>query len=81
MPGPDFSHLGQVKAGEKDQLAKISGIGPVVEGKLNALGIFTFAQIAQLTEQDMSNIDDALQLFPGRVKREDWVQQAKGLGK
>jgi predicted flap endonuclease-1-like 5' DNA nuclease len=75
----DFSHLGIATADQKNALSRINGIGPVVEGKLNQLGIFTFAQISRLSEADMERIDEVLQLFPGRVKRENWVEQAANL--
>jgi predicted flap endonuclease-1-like 5' DNA nuclease len=76
-PAPvDFSHLGIATAAQKDPLIQIIGIGPVVEGKLNQLGIYTFAQISRLSDADMDRIDEVLQLFPGRVKRENWVEQA-----
>ena len=36
--------------------------------------------MATLKAQDVKNIDEALD-FPGRIKREEWVQQAKALVK
>ncbi|MEM0999092.1 MAG: hypothetical protein AAGN35_18685 [Bacteroidota bacterium] len=74
---PDFSHLGKVKAGQEDDLTQINGIGPVVASKLNGLGIYTLKQVSKLSAADMERIDVALALFPGRVKREKWVKQAK----
>lgn len=79
LPSINFAHLGKATSAEKDKLTLISGIGPVVEGKLNGLGIFTFSQIAKLKTSDMEAIDKLLQLFPGRVKRERWLQQATKL--
>ena len=79
LPDVDFSHLGTATADQKDDLTRINGIGPVVENKLNQLGIYTFAQISRLSEADMERIDEVLQLFPGRVKRETWVAQAAKL--
>ena len=61
--------------GEKDDLKKISGVGPVLEGKLNALGITTFAQIAAFSAEDIAKIDDALN-FKGRIDRDNWLEQA-----
>ena len=65
-------------AGEPDDLKKISGVGPVLEKKLNALGITKYAQVAAFTEDDVSRVDDALS-FKGRIGREDWIGQAKAL--
>ncbi|HEX2898863.1 MAG TPA: hypothetical protein VHS96_03990 [Bacteroidia bacterium] len=75
----DFSHLGTATAADKDALTRINGIGPVVEAKLNQLGIYTYAQISRFSPADMDQIDQILQLFPGRVQREDWVSQAANL--
>lgn len=63
-----------------DDLSKISGVGPVIVGKLHAEGITTFAQIAEWTEADVEAIEEKLS-FKGRVGREDWIAQAKELAK
>ncbi len=59
-----------------DKLTEINGIGPVIEGKLNGLGITTFKQIAELTAEDVERIDGELN-FKGRIDREEWISQAK----
>lgn len=59
-----------------DDLTKISGVGPVIVGKLEALGITTFQQIADFTAEDIERIDNELN-FKGRIERDDWVKQAK----
>ena len=64
------------KAAEGDTLTEINGIGPVIEGKLKAMGITTFAQIAELTAERIAEIDEQLN-FKGRIDREEWVAQAK----
>ncbi len=64
------------KADEGDTLTEINGIGPVIEGKLKAMGITTFAQIAELTAERIAEIDEQLN-FKGRIDREEWVAQAK----
>jgi len=64
--------------GEPDDLKKITGVGPVLEGKLNALGITRFDQIAAFSAEDIAKVDDLLN-FKGRVERDDWVGQAKQL--
>ena len=63
-----------------DDLSKISGVGPVIVGKLNGEGITTFAQIAAWTDADVEAIEEKLS-FKGRVGREDWIAQAKELAK
>ncbi len=59
-----------------DDLKKISGVGPVLEEKLHALGITSFAQIAAFTPEQIAEIDEKLN-FKGRIEREDWIGQAK----
>ena len=66
--------------GEADDLKKISGVGPVLEKKLNDLGIYHYEQIANLSVTDISNIDEALS-FKGRIERDDWLDQAAKLMK
>lgn len=61
--------------GEKDDLKKLAGVGPVLETKLNALGITTFAQIAAFTAEDIAKVDEALN-FKGRIERDNWLEQA-----
>ena len=61
---------------EKDDLKKIEGIGPFIEMKLNDIGIYTFEQVSMLSEESISLITDAIQFFPGRIEKDDWVGQA-----
>lgn len=61
-----------------DDLTKIKGIGAVLQGKLNRLGITTFQQIADLTPAEVERINTALD-FPGRIEREQWVEQARAI--
>ena len=62
--------------GQPDDLKRIKGIGPVIERKLNDLGIFHFHQIAAFNDENIRWIDNNV-AFPGRVNREQWVSQAK----
>lgn len=63
-----------------DDLSKISGVGPVIVGKLEKMGITTFAQIAGWSADDIAKVDEELN-FKGRVERDEWVKQAKELAK
>lgn len=64
--------------GKADDLKKISGVGPVLEGKLNNLGIYHFNQVAAFTAEEIVQIDAELN-FKGRIDRDDWLGQAKAL--
>ncbi|MEM6615909.1 MAG: 30S ribosomal protein S2 [Pseudomonadota bacterium] len=65
-------------AGESDDLKKISGVGPVLETKLNQLGIYRYQQIAGFTADDIERVDTILN-FKGRIERDNWIQQATEL--
>jgi large subunit ribosomal protein L21 len=54
----------------------IAGVGPVIERKLHDMGITTFKQIAQWTQDDIERVGEQLN-FKGRIEREDWIGQAK----
>jgi predicted flap endonuclease-1-like 5' DNA nuclease len=77
----DFATLGVASASEKDDLKSIKGIGPFIEEKLNALGIFTFEQVSKMTAKIEEEVNIAIEFFPGRVKRDEWAKQAKQLHK
>lgn len=67
------------QAVERDDLKLINGIGPVLEGKLNAAGIRSYRQLATLTDADIDRLESDVIHFSGRIRREDWVDQAKTL--
>jgi molybdopterin-containing oxidoreductase family membrane subunit len=62
-----------------DDLKKVNGIGPKMEEKLNELGIFTFAQVAKMTQKEYNLLDSITGSFPGRAERDDWAGQASKL--
>lgn len=61
-----------------DDLKKIKGIGEKIESTLNELGYFQYSQIAEWTEQNVEWVETFLS-FPGRIEREDWLNQARKL--
>lgn len=63
----------------KDDLQLISGIGPVIEGKLNAIGIYTFKQISEFTPQTIDHVTSSIKFFPDRIGRDNWIGQAAAL--
>jgi len=65
--------------GKKDDLKQISGVGPKLEKLLNHNGVYYFWQVASWTKQDIIVIDDRLDVFKGRIARDNWVTQAKHL--
>jgi len=77
----NFSGFGTAYETDKDDLKRISGIGPSLEKKLNNIGIFTYQQISRFTHKDMADITELITFFPGRIERDNWVLQAKKLVK
>ena len=60
-----------------DDLQRIKGVGPFIEDKLNALGIYTFEQVGNMTSEIEEQVNIAIEFFPGRIKRDKWAKQAK----
>jgi len=65
--------------GAPDDLTAIRGLGPVLEQRLNALGIYRYRQLAQMTPDNARWIATKLQIVPGRVRRDRWAEQAREL--
>lgn len=70
----------QQPASGSDDLTLIDGVGNALEKKLNAIGVYTFAQIAKWNSEQQAWIGNELG-FPGRPERENWVNEAKALAK
>ena len=64
---------------DQDDLKLISGIGPVLEGKLHGAGVTTYQQIAVLTDAEAERLESEVIHFSGRIHRDDWIGQAKTL--
>ena len=69
--GPMFT----APAGDGDTLTDIKGIGPVAEGQLKEQGITTFKQIAELTAEEITKVDENMPFSAAQI--EDWQAQAK----
>ncbi len=68
--------LTEARDGQPDDLKKISGVGPKLEGLLHTNGVFHFDQIAAWTPSEIAYMDDQLS-FKGRIERDGWIDQAK----
>ncbi|MEE4378503.1 MAG: hypothetical protein V2J55_13500 [Candidatus Competibacteraceae bacterium] len=60
-----------------DDLKTLAGIGPTIEKKLNEHGIISYRQLAELNEQEVQHLETTVLKFPGRIRRDKWVEQAK----
>ncbi|MFZ8884601.1 MAG: hypothetical protein ACO2YZ_05695 [Litorivicinaceae bacterium] len=63
----------------QDDLKMISGVGPGLEKKLQDAGIVSYAQIAALTDAEITELETNVIKFGGRIKRDDWIGQATQL--
>jgi len=61
-----------------DDLQRIRGVGPVNEKRLHELGVYHFDQIAAWGSSEIRWVGTYLS-FPGRIDREQWVNQAAKL--
>jgi large subunit ribosomal protein L19 len=64
--------------GAPDDLKLIAGITPELEAKLNKLGLIKFEQIANLSDDDIAKLDEALSLN-GQIENDDWTSKAVAL--
>ena len=64
--------------GQPDDLKKISGVGPKLEGILHDNGVYHFDQIAAWGKDEIAYMDDQLS-FKGRIERDGWIDQATTL--
>ncbi len=77
--GSEPERLDGPREGAPDDLQRISGIGPKLEGMLHRMGIYHFDQIAAWSDHEVAWIDERLEGFKGRVRRDDWVRQSRDL--
>ena len=62
-----------------DDLKLVNGIGPVFERSLNAMGYTTFEHVAAWSREDIRDVAAEIDLFPDRIIRDQWVEQAAAL--
>ncbi len=64
--------------GEADDLTQINGIDTDLFARLKQLNLMKLEQVANLSDDDIANVEEALQL-DGRIEKDDWVGQAQRL--
>jgi len=71
---------GPVQTGtRKDDLKRIKGVGPAIEKRLNNAGIYTFAEIAQLTPEELQERLGNIKLIS--ISTGNLIAQAKKLAR
>lgn len=71
--------LAAARDNRPDDLKLIWGVGPKLEALLHRLGFFHFDQIANWNDMNLRWVDQNLEGFKGRARRDDWIGQAKKL--
>lgn len=61
-----------------DDLSLIGGVGPKIHKTLTDMGYTTYAQIANLSGDEIEKIEAEIKMS-GRIAREEWIEQAKEL--
>lgn len=61
-----------------DDLKTINGIGPAFEKRLNALGIFTFADLVNLTDEKIAELEEK-DSMTSLEEWHNWISEAKNL--
>ncbi len=64
--------------GEPDDLTKLTGVGKSWSKKLNEQGIFHYWQIAELTTDNLEELDEVLGA-KGKITKSGWIDEAKKL--
>jgi len=64
--------------GEVDDLKEIKGVGKVLEGKLNSIGVYRFRQVAVWTDTACAEFSQMLS-FKKRLYQDNWLAQARAL--
>ncbi|MEL6878353.1 MAG: hypothetical protein AAGL68_09685 [Pseudomonadota bacterium] len=64
-------------ASTSDDLTVIKGLGPKLSSMLEDHGITSYAQIAAWDDTEIDRVDALLDRFKGRIRRDNWVEQAK----
>jgi large subunit ribosomal protein L19 len=64
--------------GEPDDLTQITGITSDVALRLKQLNCYKYEQIANFSDEDIANVDEAVNL-KGAIEKQDWVGQARAL--
>jgi len=73
----DWTKIGANFQGKNpDDLTMINGIDELTEKKLNSLGIFTYEQISNFDIDTSNEVNDSLELLPGKIAELAWTKQA-----
>ena len=75
---PRLGLIYKTKPEKIDDLTALKGIAQVLEQRLHEFGVYTYAQIASWSEDQIKEFSSRL-AFKDRIQRERWVEQAQQL--
>jgi large subunit ribosomal protein L19 len=64
--------------GEAEDLTQITGINADLQGRLRQYNLYRIEQLANLSDEDITNLDETLNLN-GAIEKQDWIGQAQKL--
>jgi predicted flap endonuclease-1-like 5' DNA nuclease len=80
MPAPPAAPKALEVPVSSDDLTRIRAVDAETEKRLNQLGVYHFADIANWSPADVNRISRALGYY-GRIEQENWIEQAQILAK
>ena len=72
----DWKKIGDFVGSSYDDLTLINGIDEFTQKKLNSLGVFSYEQLSRMDSTIAKEVNDALEMLPGKVIEMDWTKQA-----
>ncbi len=70
------NHRSEATKQQGDDLKKIWGIGVVFEKLLNDMGIRTFDELANISDNDIASVRESLGVYASRIEKDNWILQA-----
>jgi predicted flap endonuclease-1-like 5' DNA nuclease len=64
---------------QSDDLQKLAGLGSMMEKKLHAEGVYTFRQLANLTDTELEKLNAIIPGMKIRYERYEWRKEAREL--
>ncbi len=62
--------------GKPEDLTQIEGLNATIQTQINKLGVIKLEQIANLSDEEIITLDEALGLS-GKIEKDDWVSKAQ----
>ena len=72
----DWNKIGEFGGSSSDDLTLINGIDEFTQKKLNSLGVFSYEQLSRMDSTAAKEVNDALEMLPGKVIEMDWTKQS-----